>query len=157
MKKEHIRLVARFLAIAVWVGGAWWKFQSDGSDSVQTVLYLAIWALVGVGVLYIDHRRRQAAFNWPTVLAAVQSCEDHTSGNHGIYELHYSYPVEGEYYSASIRVPRKRWADDPCSMLKGASIQIRVNPRDPEESVVEAASIPGMTSTGRHDLIPCEL
>jgi hypothetical protein len=157
VKKSRIRTIETATLVILPVAAILWRSSNAHASWPTEYAGWAVCFAAPLAKLYLDYRRRQAAFNWPTVSAIVQRCSDYgEQGQRSGWNVHYSYSFNNDYRAACIIVPKKRFAGDPSVMLKAASILIRVNPQDPAETVVEAMTLPGLKPEAATGLIAAE-
>jgi hypothetical protein len=142
-------------------GGRRQRFLRDPLSHLSPLSHLVMFAGIGVAAAikgYSDHRRRQAAVSWFPAAATVEGSHEtmlrHNQGKG--YRISYSYTFQGEYYSGSVAVREADWSHAPSSLLKGTPLTIRVNPRKPSQTVLEAISMPGLKDPSNPALIVAE-
>lgn len=92
----------------------------------------------GVKKLYQKWRQNRAFVSWPSTEATVQFGTVHSPGPRQFWaELTYTYFVE-EYRSGTHvhRFRKEDEADEFLRQIKDKRLQIRYNPRKPDESVI---------------------
>lgn len=111
------------------------------SSEVAVVLVVAL-LLLAIVVVFIVRRQVSAkkAANWPVSEATIQSVRiayfGKNTGN-PIYVGDFSYAVEGEYYSGTVAISSSfSTGDAETRDLVNRKIQVRYNPRKPEQFLV---------------------
>jgi hypothetical protein len=92
-------------------------------------------------------RRKKMVGSWPGVDAIVETVTLVNRGHYtyvGVVDLGYSYTVDSSFNSGNVSVPGNWWRTPPTDKLIGQTIRIRVNPKDPSESAIVTASVPGI-------------
>jgi len=109
---------------------------------IKLIVIIAVAIMIIVGAIY-ERRKRAAARSWPMVVGTIEQTGLHTESRkyETVYfpELHYSYQVNGEYYSGLFRLPESRTDSDAALALAKPWINrrvfIRYHPNRPEKSV----------------------
>ena len=120
-------------------------------DTQNTIwLAVSILFLAGAAALWIRKRiRLKHARSWPTEAGRVESTairlEQTVTGQAGtttssyVATVHYSYTVQGTYYSGTLRhnfvlkSRAEKWTD---KFTTGLPLKIRCNPANPKDSVL---------------------
>jgi len=111
--------------------------------AVVVALSLAFLALSRMRSRY----RSQVVRRWPRGSATVETITYASRGHYTyvyVVEVNYSYTVDGAFYSGEAAIPGTWWRTPPTDQLVGRTIQVCVNPKDPSESVIVSASLPGL-------------
>lgn len=108
--------------------------------------------LLTIGLLFSIRRwpewlRRARSSNWPTAQGVIQNGKVSTvrgrGGEMATAQLAYSYQLDGTYYSGyhteSFNDEQKPWSY--VDALKGRSVQVRYDPRNPAVSVLRRQQV----------------
>jgi hypothetical protein len=112
---------------------------------------LSVVIILGLAFLVLSwfktRHRNQVAKQWPVLSATVETVNHVNRGHYtNVYDVDvgYSYGVDRAFYSGESSIPGSWWRTPPTTVLVGSTIQVRVNPQDPSESVIVSTSLPGI-------------
>jgi Tfp pilus assembly protein PilV len=93
------------------------------------------------------HLKRTRAMQWDATEAVVETVRSVNRGHYSysyVTEIGYSYKVSDNRFAGNVAVPANWWQIQPSPSLVGTKVQVRVNPRKPDESVLISSSLPGI-------------
>lgn len=106
------------------------------------LIYLLLW-----GATLLLKRRRAA--HWEIAEGVIETfrCERQGRTLSYVADIGYSFSARDSYFSGVVSTPADWWQRQPSSDLIGAKIHVRVNPRNPDDSVLISASLPGINQS----------
>lgn len=122
-------------------------------DGVVTLLIVLVLGLLAMIRQWPEWIRRARSSNWPAVPGTIETGDVRTTRTRSRYldrgiedataQIGYSYHVDGTYYSGyhteTFNDEQKAWSY--VDAVKGRTVEIKYNPRNPERSVLRSGNL----------------
>ena len=109
--------------------------------SILIYLFIAFWCVMVGGSVLLRHKRQQS---WASAPAQILSCSRYYDGDGQNYTCSYLYEVDGARQGGSFIIWNANANPDQLRAgLVGRTIDIRYNPEDCTQSLIDANSING--------------